>query len=62
MEKRALVALVALLWATPALAGDGRAAEQAAHDRYVAAINSNDLDTLMADLTDDIVYQAPAAP
>jgi ketosteroid isomerase-like protein len=31
----------------------------AAHGDYVAAINSNDTETLMADLTDDIVYQAP---
>ena len=38
------------------------AAEQAAHGGYVAAINSNNVDTLMADLTDDIVYQAPGAP
>ena len=29
---------------------------------YVAAINSNDTETLMADLTDDIVYQAPSEP
>ena len=41
---------------------DIRATERAAHDGYVAAINSNDVDTLMADLTDDIVYQAPGAP
>jgi ketosteroid isomerase-like protein len=41
---------------------DTRAIEQAAHNGYVAAINSNDIDTLMADLTDDIVYQAPGAP
>ena len=37
------------------------AIETAAHGGYVAAINSNDVDTLMADLTDDIVYQAPGA-
>ena len=29
---------------------------------YVAAINSNNVDTLMDMLTDDIVYQAPGAP
>lgn len=38
-----------------------RAIEEAAHGGYVAAINSNDVDTLMAGLTDDIVYQAPGA-
>jgi ketosteroid isomerase-like protein len=32
-----------------------------AHDSYAAAINSNDLDALMADLTDDVVYQSPGA-
>lgn len=36
--------------------------EAAAHGAYVAAINSNDTETLMADLTDDIVYQAPGEP
>ena len=41
---------------------DLAAIERAAHGGYVAAINSNDLATLMADLTDDIVYQAPGAP
>lgn len=41
---------------------DIRAIERTAHGSYVAAINSNDVDTLMSDLTDDIVYQAPGAP
>lgn len=41
---------------------DIKAIEKAAHDGYVAAINSNDVDTLMAVMTDDIVYQAPGAP
>jgi ketosteroid isomerase-like protein len=39
-----------------------RAIESAAHGGYVTAINSNDVNTLMSDLTDDIVYQAPGAP
>ena len=39
-----------------------RAIEKTAHDGYVTAINSNDVDTLMSNLTDDIVYQAPGAP
>ena len=39
-----------------------KAIEAAAHGGYVAAINSNDVETLMADLTDDVVYQAPGAP
>jgi hypothetical protein len=34
----------------------------AAHGAYVDAINSNDTETLMADLTGDIVYQAPNEP
>lgn len=41
---------------------DIRAIENAAHGGYIVAINSNDVDTLMSDLTDDIVYQAPGAP
>ena len=41
---------------------DVQAIEKAAHGGYVAAINSDDVDTLMSDLTDDIVYQAPGAP
>lgn len=43
-------------------AEDVAAIEKAAHQDYVAAINSNNVDTLMAGLTDDIVYQAPGAP
>jgi ketosteroid isomerase-like protein len=41
---------------------DTKSIEAAAHGAYVAAINSNDIDTLMADVTDDIVYQAPHEP
>lgn len=41
---------------------DAKAIEAAAHGAYVAAINSNNSDTLLANLTDDIVYQAPGAP
>ncbi|HYC08471.1 MAG TPA: nuclear transport factor 2 family protein [Steroidobacteraceae bacterium] len=43
-------------------ASDSKSIEQAAHDAYVAAINSNDVNTLLADLTDDIVYQSPGEP
>ena len=38
------------------------AIEAAAHGGYVAAINSNNVDTLMEGLTDDVVLQAPGAP
>lgn len=34
----------------------------AAASVHAAAINITDLETLMADLTDDVVYQAPGAP
>ena len=47
------------------LASDGStAAEDAhkAHDAYVTAINSNDLDTLLEMLTDDVVFLAAHAP
>lgn len=33
-----------------------------AHDAYVAAINSNDLETFLGMLTDDVVFMAPNAP
>src|SRR5215471_4979634 len=45
-----------------AKASDSESIERAAHDAYVSAINSNDVDTLLADLTDDIVYQSPGEP
>jgi ketosteroid isomerase-like protein len=45
-----------------ALASDNKSIEQTAHGAYVAAINSNDADTLLADLSDDIVYQSPGEP
>jgi ketosteroid isomerase-like protein len=48
--------------ATAPAVPDVAAIEAQAHDGYVAAINSNDLDTLMAVLTDDVVYQASGAP
>jgi ketosteroid isomerase-like protein len=41
---------------------DSQSIEQAAHGAYVTAINSNNVDTLLADLTDDIVYQSPGEP
>lgn len=41
---------------------DVKVIEKTAHDGYVAAINSNNTETLLADLTDNIVYQAPGAP
>lgn len=33
-----------------------------AHENYVAAINSNNLDTLLAVLTEDVVFMAPNTP
>jgi ketosteroid isomerase-like protein len=47
---------------TPSAPVDVKAIEAAAHGGYVAAINSNNVDTLMDGLTDDVVYQAPGAP
>src|SRR2546423_1379135 len=49
-------------WSARAAPINVNSVEAAAHGAYVAAINSNDIETLMADLTDDIVYQAPAEP
>jgi len=45
--------------ATPA--GDDPAAHQA-HEAYVTAINSNNLDTLLGVLTEDVVFLAPQEP
>ena len=36
--------------------------EASAHGAYVSAINSNSTDVLVADLTEDVVYQFPGAP
>jgi ketosteroid isomerase-like protein len=59
----ALTACLTLsLAAVPARADDTAASGRAALDSYVAAINSNDVETLMAGLTDDVVYQPPNAP
>lgn len=33
-----------------------------AHENYVAAINSNNLDSLLGMLTDDVVFMAPNSP
>jgi ketosteroid isomerase-like protein len=55
----AAVPLQAAVTATAAKAADNQSIEQAAHGAYVTAINSNDVDTLLADLTDDVVYQSP---
>jgi len=41
---------------------DAKAIEAAAHDGYVTAINSNDTETLMGALTDNIVYQSAHEP
>jgi ketosteroid isomerase-like protein len=70
MQLRVFAVMAGLLIATaacssatpPAAPVDVKAVEAAAHGGYVAAINSNDVDTLMAGLTGDIVYQAPGAP
>lgn len=42
-------------------AGDDESAHRA-HEAYVAAINSNDLDTFLDMLTDDAVFMAPNSP
>jgi ketosteroid isomerase-like protein len=63
MKMFPMVAALVLSGCAPsAPAVDAAAIEKLAHGGYVAAINSNDVDTLMADLTDDIVYQNPGTP
>jgi ketosteroid isomerase-like protein len=63
----ATLAVVMLLGAGCAKVGAGpqadtKAIEAQAHGDYLAAINNNNLETLMADLTDDVVYQSPNEP
>jgi ketosteroid isomerase-like protein len=41
---------------------DMAALEAATHGAYITAINGNTLDAVMADLTDDVVYQSPNEP
>jgi ketosteroid isomerase-like protein len=43
-------------------AEDVAAIQEAAHGRYVEAINRNDVDGMMEVLTDDVVYQGAGAP
>jgi ketosteroid isomerase-like protein len=44
------------------MAPDPKAVEAEAHGGYVAAINSNDVDRILAMMTETIVYQAPHEP
>ncbi len=65
MQRIAVIAALAVglgAWSACAAPTNMKSVEAAAHGAYVAAINSNDTETLMADLTDDIVYQAPSEP
>jgi ketosteroid isomerase-like protein len=48
--------------AAPVASSDPAIVEPAAHGAYLAAINSNRVVTLLADLTDDVVYQPPNEP
>ena len=65
MQRIALIAALmvsASAWFADASPNKAKSVEMTAHGAYVAAINSNDTETLMADLTDDIIYQAPNEP
>src|SRR5450755_3482508 len=65
MQRIALIAALmvsASAWSADDSPNKAKSVEAAAHGAYLAAINSNDTETLMADLTDDIVYQAPSEP
>ncbi len=53
-----VLSLLATVHGGPARADD---AAHRAHEDYVTAINSNNLDTLMGMLTDDVVFMAPGA-
>jgi ketosteroid isomerase-like protein len=57
-----LLIAASMMLGASAGAADTQSIEQAAHGAYVAAINSNNVDTLVANLADDIVYQSPGEP
>lgn len=57
-----LVAATVSAWPMSVSAADENSVEAAAHGAYLAAINSNDTAMLLADLTDNIFYQAPNEP
>jgi ketosteroid isomerase-like protein len=48
--------------ATEAAAAASDSAARQAHDAYVTAINSNNVDSILAVMTDDVVFMAPNAP
>ncbi len=64
---RTLLTLVAILAigtslpvvSQPAIAVSSNASAHLAHENYVAAINSNNLESLLGMLTDDVVFMAP---
>ena len=70
MRRGVLIAAIAVLCGACAAPGSRPAATAAgddptahqAHDAYVTAINSNNLDTLLAVLTEDVVFLAPQEP
>jgi uncharacterized protein (TIGR02246 family) len=41
---------------------DVAAAQQATHDKYVSALNANDLERIMDSYSEDIVLQGPGSP
>jgi ketosteroid isomerase-like protein len=69
MRRAVLIVMIAVLCGAcragsqPAAtaAGDDPGAHQA-HEAYVTAINSNNLDTLLGVLTEDVVFLAPQEP
>jgi ketosteroid isomerase-like protein len=56
------IALAIASLAGTAHVADTHAVEAAAHDAYVAAINSNDIEAFVGDLTEDVAFQSPNAP
>lgn len=57
------VAGAGMLWGcTTTSTRDRDASAHLAHDAYVEAINSNDLEAFLGMVTDDIVFMAPNAP
>lgn len=62
MRAAHLVVVVGLMLSGCATAPRADRNAHLAHDAYTSAINSNDLDAIMAMMTDDVVFLVPGSP
>lgn len=63
IQLMSIVASAGMLWGCSTTdTRESRASAHLAHDAYVEAINSNNLENFLDMLTDDVVFMAPNAP